>query len=244
MATHEQVVQWAREQADLVQSDMRFLPSEGGYGGFWTMEDGQLKGRMMARVASALEFIRQYAGAESEWMARARIAWESQADRASLESGAQAIGEILRVWAEQIEQGSVQLPADTGQGLRSVASSDIMEQVRTLNSDKAVHPAASIVLAGAALETALRGAVEQLELDVRERPGIAAYGRALRTANVITKQDMKDVDQMAGLRNDAAHGDFDRLSPERAGLMEQQVNLFLAHLSERMADANPSNGVG
>jgi hypothetical protein len=32
------------------------------------------------------------------------------------------------------------------------------------------------------------------------------------------------------MRNDAAHGDFDALSRERAGLMEQQVKLFLGRL--------------
>ncbi len=42
---------------------------------------------------------------------------------------------------------------------------------------------------------------------------------------------------MAGLRNDAAHGNFDDLSPERASLMEQQVNFFLSRLVERFEDA-------
>ena len=32
---------------------------------------------------------------------------------------------------------------------------------------------------------------------------------------------------MGALRNSAAHGDFDNLSPERAGLMEQQTNILL-----------------
>ena len=47
---------------------------------------------------------------------------------------------------------------------------------------------------------------------------------------------MKDVEQMAGIRNEAAHGDFDALSRERAGLMEQQVNLFLARLETLLGD--------
>jgi len=119
-----------------------------------------------------------------------------------------------------------------------------MEQVRALNSDKTVHPAASIVLAGAALETALKGAVDQLALEVGERPGIAAYGRALRKAEILGKQHMKDIEQMAGLRNDAAHGHFEGLSQERAGLMEQQVNLFLAHLGDCMADTAPPVATG
>ena len=42
----------------------------------------------------------------------------------------------------------------------------------------------------------------------------------------------QDVTQVAGLRNDAAHGEHDLLSRERAGLMEQQVNLFLTRLEQ------------
>ena len=95
-------------------------------------------------------------------------------------------------------------------------------------------PAAPIVLAGAALEVALRSAVDELQLTLTERPSIMAYARRLRTEDILTVQDVKDVDQMAGVRNLAAHGKFEDLSNERAGLMEQQVNLFLARLSKIM----------
>ncbi len=37
---------------------------------------------------------------------------------------------------------------------------------------------------------------------------------------------------MGALRNSAAHGDFDNLSPERAGLMEQQTNILLRRLAD------------
>lgn len=79
---------------------------------------------------------------------------------------------------------------------------------------------------------ALRGAVEQLNLETPGTPGISAYSRALRGADIISKQDAKDLEQMAGLRNAAAHGEFDTLSKERAGLMEQQVNMFLGRLRD------------
>ena len=107
-----------------------------------------------------------------------------------------------------------------------------MEQVRVLNADQNVTPAAPIVLAGAALEIALRSAVDELGLSVAGQPGINAYARALRGASVLGRQEMKDVEQMAGVRNQAAHGELDTLSPERAGLMEQQVNLFLQTLED------------
>jgi hypothetical protein len=40
---------------------------------------------------------------------------------------------------------------------------------------------------------------------------------------------------MSGIRNLAAHGEFDDLSRERAGLMEQQVNMFLRRLSDLLS---------
>jgi hypothetical protein len=239
MATKEQVIAWARDQADTIQSDMSFKRSEMSYGGWWQASSLDMKTLIMARAASALEFLREYAGNESEWFKRATAAYDSNADRSSMESGAHAVGEILRLWADQIEAGVIRLPGEQGQGVRHVASGDVMEQVRALNEDRQVHPAAPIVLAGAALEVAMRGAIEQLGLSVAEKPGISAYARALRAADVISKQDAKDVEQMGGLRNAAAHGDFDALSRERAGLMEQQVNLFLARLST-ILDAEPA----
>lgn len=89
------------------------------------------------------------------------------------------------------------------------------------------------MLAGAAMETALRGAVDQLTLPLAGgTPGNSAYSRALRSVGILTKRDTKDIEQMAGLRNAAAHGEFDALGKERAGLMEQQINMFLGRLRD------------
>jgi hypothetical protein len=46
---------------------------------------------------------------------------------------------------------------------------------------------------------------------------------------------------MAGVRNAAAHGDFEELSRERSGLLEQQVNLFLRRL-ETLLEPKPGPG--
>ena len=244
MISREQVVAWARRQADDLQSDMRFHQPDSGYGGYWSVTDPSKKGLIVARAASGLEFLRQHAGSDSEWLRRATIAYESHGDRSSLESGVHAVGEILRLWAAQVEAGVSRLPAELGASVRGVASTDLMEQVRLLNEDRNVHAAAPIVLSGAALETALRGAVEELELPIVGAAGIAAYSRALRTAGTISKQDVKDLEQMAGIRNAAAHGDMQSISRERAGLMEQQVNMFLARLRDILgAGVGPYGGL-
>ena len=59
---------------------------------------------------------------------------------------------------------------------------------------------------------------------------------AFSVTTYVSKQDMKDLDQMGGLRKAAAHGNFEKLDPGRAALMEQQVNLFLARLRGLMGD--------
>jgi len=153
-----------------------------------------------------------------------------------VEHRVRGVGEILIAWAQQVDSGLTEVVGSSGQNARLVATTDVMDQVRVLNSDRRVHPAAPIVLAGAALETALRGAVEQRQLAIEGKGSISSYAKTLRAAELLSKQGVKDIEQMGGLRNAAAHGEFDDLSRERAGLMEQQVNLLLTHLAALLGD--------
>jgi len=187
---------------------------------------------IVSRAAAALEFLRQYSGDDSHWTRRATAIYESHGDGKSTESGARAVGEFLRSWSDQVEAGVIEVVGAQAQAEIAVVNTDIMGQVRRLIEDKQMHPAAPIVLCGAALETALRATVEAHNLVLSERPSMSAYGRLLRTENLISAQDMKDIDQCGGLRNSAAHGEFDALSAERAGLMEQQTNLLLRRLGD------------
>jgi hypothetical protein len=116
-------------------------------------------------------------------------------------SGARALGDVLREWAAAVDAGIAVPRHVEALGARAVASIDLMEQVRVLAEDKNVHPAAPIVLAGAALEVALRSAVDELQLALTERPSITAYARRLRTENILSTQDVKDAEQMSGVRN-------------------------------------------
>jgi hypothetical protein len=88
-----------------------------------------------------------------------------------------------------VEEGYSSIIGADALGIRAVASTDLMEQIRILVADKAVNPAAPIVLAGAALEIALRGAVEEIGLEVSGSGSISAYGKALRG---------RELDQQAG----------------------------------------------
>lgn len=224
MRSIDDVVQWARAWADELESEIVGGESASSAIEFKT-KTPEAGIRLQVRIATALEFLRQYA-AGSIWLERATYVHKQRL----MARAAKDISEILRGWASQAESGIIPIPALAAMDVRIVASVDIMDQVRVLNADKTVHPAAPIVLAGGALETALRSATEEKGLTLREKPSISAYARLLYTNNLLGKQDLKDVEQLAGMRNDAAHGDFDALSRERAGLMEQQVNLFLTRL--------------
>lgn len=236
MATLDEALGWALLHADVLEQDMHWR-QDGSYGGWWEATNEEAKSKIRARAVAALAFLHSYAGHDSQWTIRASMVFDDNGDRQSMESGARAIADVIRGWVEQVRAG-VALPRIVeAQGARAIASTDLMEQVRALVEDPSVSPAAPIVLAGAALEIALRSAVDELGLMLSERPTLTAYARCLRSNGALAAQDMKDVEQIAGLRNAAAHGHHDELSRERAGLMEQQVNLFLGRLAGIVAPA-------
>ncbi|WP_157751838.1 hypothetical protein [Actinoplanes derwentensis] len=202
------------------------------YGGWWAATEPQLAPRIAARAAAAMEFLRQYAGADSFWTERANAVYLNKGDNQSPESGARAIGELLLAWADQVEAGVVEIVGSRGWEEVGVVSTDVMVQVRRLLEDRLAHPAAPIVLCGAALEIALRAVGDARGVPLPDRPTLSTLTTALRQADLLTKQDVKDLEQCGGLRNAAAHGNFEDLSLERAGLMEQQTNLILRRLTD------------
>ena len=107
--------------------------------------------------------------------------------------------------------------------------SDFLQQAQQLLETKDVHPAAPAVLIGAALEEFLRNWVEAEGLPLGgKKPSLDAYSTTLREAELITKQDMKDITSWAGSRNHAAHGEWDEVSDRaRIELMLGGVNLFM-----------------
>lgn len=202
-------------------------------GGHWTAAP-QVIPVIQARAVAALSFLSGVTGPDSEWARRATRVYESNGNSQSVESGARAVGVLLREWADQVEGGWA-VPLRTAEASpRSIGSTDLMDHVRAFNADPDVLPAVGIVLAGAALEMALRGACESCAVDPPSKPSLTKWAEALRVAGVLSAQQMKDVTQVAGLRNAAAHGQFDELSRERAGLCEQQVNLLLAQLDDQV----------
>ena len=231
MEAAEEILKWAEGHVGDLTKEMVWAGGAGG-GGYWKAEDARAQGRIRARATAALDFLERFAGAGSLWAVNAHDVFNSQGEHQSMESGAHAVGDVLGEWIRMVRSGQVKPRLVESFSVRSASSTDLLEQVQALNSDEKVAPAAPIVLAGAALEIALRSAIEELDLAGAGQSSIGAYAQALHQANVLNKQDIKDVTQMAGLRNQAAHGEHDLLSRERAGLMEQQVNLFLTRLEQ------------
>ena len=232
MDATEQILEWAEHHAQCLRAEMVWNSTGSRSRGYWRATDHEATERIRARATAALAFLERFAGSDSRWSQAAHNVFENEGDHQSMESGARAVGDVISAWNRAVSSGQAQPRLVESISARAVASTDLLEQVRVLNAEKNVIPVAPIVLAGAALEIALRSVVEELSLTPPTKPGISAYARALRSADVLTKQDMKDVEQMAGLRNQAAHGENEALSRERSGLMEQHVNLFLRRLAE------------
>ena len=229
MESIEQILGRAEGRAAELATEMECQQSHYGSGGYWEAADPEAKDRIRARAAAALAFLERFAVTDSRWTKSAHDVFSTAG---SVESGARALGRVISEWARGVRSGQVEPRMVESLSARAVASTDLLKQVRALNADQTVVPAAPIVLAGAALEIALRSAVEESELTITGLPSISSYARALRIADVLSKQDVKEVEQMAGLRNQAAHGVHEALSRERAGLMEQQVNLFPRQLEQ------------
>ena len=235
METIEQVLGWADGHVENLAQEMYWERSE--FGGYWAAVEREAKSRIRARVTSAFAFLDQFTGPGSHWSEDARDVFNNKGDHQSMESGARAVGDVIKEWVLMVRSGQAK-PRLVEFSVRAASSTDLLEQVRALNADKGVVPAAPIVLAGAALEIALRSAVGELGLTVEGRGSIDAYATALRQVDVLDKQDIKDITQMAGLRNDAAHGHLELLNRGRAGMMEQQVNLFLARLDQAVQQSS------
>lgn len=110
---------------------------------------------------------------------------------------------------------------------------DYLTQAEQLAEMDEFHPATAVVLAGASLEEFLRNWVENesLLLEVRS-PSIDSYAKALRKNELINKQDLKDITAWAGLRNDAAHGNWLAVMDRgKVSIMIKGISLFVRQYS-------------
>lgn len=175
-----------------------------------------------AAQAQVCEFLRQYAGPKSAFVKRAEASEGYDSYRVA------TLTAILDAFVEYLSAGlAAGLSLERRAQLDVV--SDVIGQAQSLLDDNKQHPAAAAMLIGAALEEFLRTWVEAAGLSIgKSKPGIDAYAKALRTAELIEKQDLKDITSWAGTRNQAAHGEWEKVADRnRIRLMLESVNFFM-----------------
>ena len=175
-----------------------------------------------AAQAQVCEFLRNYAGPKSAFLKQAEAAHGlSRYLVATLVS-------IMQSFVEYLRAGLATGVSPERRAQLDVVS-DLLGQADSLLENAKYHPAAAAILLGACLEEFLRTWVEAESLSIgTSKPGIDAYSKALRGADLISKQDVKDITSWAGVRNHAAHGQWDEVSDRnRIRLVLAGVNLFM-----------------
>jgi hypothetical protein len=175
------------------------------------------------------EFLRVYAGVNSDFYQTIKAAPVS---RLGTVDAAAKTYQVLKSYLEYVEAGLRSEISPERRAQLDVVS-DFLEMATVLLNSKSVHPAAPAVLIGATLEEFLRTWVESDSLSLAGRKlGLETYSQVLRDANLITKQDGKDITSWAGIRNHAAHGEWDEVSDRnRIFLMLEGINLFMRKYS-------------
>ena len=175
-----------------------------------------------AAQAQVCEFLRNYANPKSAFLKQAEAAHGMLAYLvATLDS-------IVESFIEYLHAGLATGVSPERRAQLEVVS-DLLGQANSLLEDARYHPAAAAILIGACLEEFLRTWVEAESLSIgNSKPGIDAYSKTLRAADLLSKQDAKDITSWAGVRNHAAHGQWDEVSDRnRIRLMLEGVNLFM-----------------
>jgi hypothetical protein len=172
--------------------------------------------------AEVVEFLKLAAGAKSEFSTQAHAA------SGSARNTLRILDSVLEGFLAHVSAG-LQSAIGPRRQVQIEVISDLLDQANLLLETKGVHPAAPIVILGATLEEYLRTTVEQEGLSLGNRkPGLQAYADTLRDADRLSKQECKDITAWAGIRNHAAHGEWEQVKDAaRAKLMLQGINLFL-----------------
>ena len=158
-------------------------------------------------MSEAQELVRLAAGEQSAFYKAL-----SQIERRSNEEWISAqVNSVFSGFVRHLESGLLG-GASLERQARADVGADLMKQAQSLLEAEDVHPAAAAVIVGAVLEEFLRNWVEDAGLPLgSRRPSIDAYTTALRAAELITKQDVKDIASWGGIRNSAAHGKWDEV---------------------------------
>ncbi len=180
-------------------------------------------------LAEAMEFHRVYSGERSSFFKNLSKVDQKQHDVYL----SQIVVSNLEAFIRYVENGLLEGISIERKAQIDVVS-DFLDQANTLLNSRGVHPAAPAVISGAALEEFLRNWIEESDLNLGgKKPCLDTYAKVLREEGVITKQDVKDITSWGGLRNHAAHGEWDEVNDKnRISIMLEAVNLFMRKYGE------------
>lgn len=193
---------------------------------FYPTGDDRADERSNSFYLLSLQFVRNYIGKETEFYYSLlnytkRYSDNSFNKKIEASSVLSSIKNYLKLNLEIGKSQSYNIKIDV--------ISDFLNQAINLANDKNFHPAASAILLGASLEEFLKQLCEQKEIDLTEiKKTIDPISQKLYQEKVISKQDFKDINSWAGLRNDATHGNFDEVNDRKRVLNAiEGVNLFM-----------------
>jgi hypothetical protein len=98
----------------------------------------------------------------------------------------------------------------------STSAQSLLDQAETLADQHDVHPSTAIVLAAAVLERHVRELAQRRKVEVRDNAALATYGQRLYDGNAVRLHHKRQLDMLSGIRNDAAHGWFDKVNRDQA----------------------------
>jgi len=175
-------------------------------------------------VSDAVEFLRVYAGEKSSFYRRlSKIDASRFINSIILDNVKGALQAFINHIENDITEG-----ISLERKIQVETVSDFLEQANVLLNTSNIHPGAPAMIIGAALEEFLRNWSEEIDAKLAGKPSIDNYAKALRDADLINKQDYKDITSWGGLRNEAAHGNWEAVNDRnRVSIMLEGVNLFM-----------------
>lgn len=204
--TREEIIQWAKS--------IKIGPNEYSAGGYIA----EIKEVIKALNGKNNSFYEQLSQVDYKWQDSEAISYATQ---------------ILSRFIIFVENNLINF-VSIDRKIQNGVVNDILIQAQNMLNDTKIMPAAPAMLIGAALEEFLRKWIEGLELDFGDKkPSIDSYAKILRENDLISIQDIKDITSWAGIRNNAAHGNWELVNDKRLIiLMLEGVNLFMRKKSE------------
>ncbi len=153
--------------------------------------------------------------------AKPRISWAYMAE---------TMTGMLRLVKTAIESGYLD---DTSDLIHGSIFADFLEMAQHLLDKK--YKDASAVIAGSSLEAHLRHLCEKHNINTHDDKGLPKKADLLNAelakAKAYEKIDQKNVGAWLGLRNDAAHGNYDKYNSEMVSLLIAGIREFITRSS-------------